>query len=189
MAHLAFRKSLIFGICRYRIITNSNESEFSRKANVQILSTSNQFPQLVCLQNSTIITSAKTCHGVTTQGHMASVSSSGDCIHCKTNNQSLESFSEKFRKIVIFGFFSKIPKNTSFRKIPVLQYTFQKFGGPENLKQLWSSFFFFKYLNVIGIGTVRTSMQAPNMCASKVKYYISTISPVVFKMMSLGVNS
>ena len=46
---------------------------------------------------------------------MASVSSSGDCIHCKTNNQWLESFSEKNRKIVIFGFFSKIPnipKNT-----------------------------------------------------------------------------
>ena len=120
-----FRKSLIFGICRCRIITNSNESEFSRKANVQILSTSNQFPQLVCLQNSTIITSAKTCHGVTTQGHMASVSSSGDCIHCKTNNQSLESFSEKFRKIVIFGFFSKIPKipkNTRSTVIKITKY-------------------------------------------------------------------
>ena len=40
-------------------------------------------------------------------------------------NQWFESFSEKFRKGVIFGFFSKIPKipkNTLFRKIPVLQY-------------------------------------------------------------------
>ena len=113
-----FQKSLIFGICRWRIITNSNESEFSRKANVQILSTSNQFPQLVCLQNSTIITSAKTCHGVTMQGHMASVSSSGDCIHCKTNNQSLESFSEKFRKIVIFGFFFENSENSEKYPLP-----------------------------------------------------------------------
>ena len=119
-----FWKSLIFGICRCRIITNSNESEFSRKANVQILSTSNQFPQLVCLQNSTIITSAKTCHGVTTQGHMASVSSSGDCIHCKTNNQSLESFQEQFRKIVIckIGFFFENSEKYPFYSITFFVY-------------------------------------------------------------------
>ena len=64
-ANLGFRKSLIFGIRRCRILTNSNKSKFSRKANAQVLSTSTQFPQLVCLQNSTIITSAKTCNGVT----------------------------------------------------------------------------------------------------------------------------
>ena len=41
---------------------------------------------------------------------------SGDCIHCKTNNQPLESFSEKVGKIVIFGcFFRKFRK---LRKIP-----------------------------------------------------------------------
>ena len=38
--------SLIFGI--WWIITNSNKSKFSRKANVQILSMSTQCPQLVC---------------------------------------------------------------------------------------------------------------------------------------------
>ena len=40
-------------------------------------------------------------------------------------NQWFESFSEKIRKGVIFGMFSKIPKilkNTPFRKIPALQY-------------------------------------------------------------------
>ena len=113
MANLDFRKSLIFGIWKCRITTNSNKTKLSRKANERILSTSTQCPQMVCLQNSTIITSAKTCHGVTTQGHTWLVCHTmGDCFHCKTNNQSLHNFSGKFRKIVIFGFFSPLPKNT-----------------------------------------------------------------------------
>ena len=67
-----FRKRAISGkaaflvIRRCRILTISNKSKFSRKANAKVLSTSTQFPQLVCLQNSTIITSMKTCHAVTT---------------------------------------------------------------------------------------------------------------------------
>ena len=67
-----FRKRAISGkaaflvIRRCRILTISNKSKFSRKANAKVLSTSTQFPQLVCLQNSTIITSTKTCHAVTT---------------------------------------------------------------------------------------------------------------------------
>ena len=64
------------------------------------------------------ITSAKTCHGVTTQGHMENVSSSGDCIHCKTNNQSLERFSETFRKIVIFIFFLENSENSEKYPLP-----------------------------------------------------------------------
>merc|ERR1719330_2289360 len=65
-SELGFRDSLIFGICRCRILTNSNKSKFSRNANAKVLSNSTQFPQLVCLQNSTIITSRKTYHAVTT---------------------------------------------------------------------------------------------------------------------------
>ena len=68
-----FRKRAISGKAaflvifrRCRILTISNKSKFSRKANAKVLSTSTQFPQLVCLQNSTIITSTKTCHAVTT---------------------------------------------------------------------------------------------------------------------------
>ena len=97
----------------YRFNNESNKCKFSRK----VLSTSTQFPQLVFLQNITIITSRKTCHAVTTgQG------TSTWLLFRETNG--LKVFSETFRKGVIFGMFSKIPKipkNTPFRKIPVLQ--------------------------------------------------------------------
>ena len=43
LANLDFRKSLIFRIRRCRIITNSNKSKFSRKANAKVLSSSTQF--------------------------------------------------------------------------------------------------------------------------------------------------
>jgi len=97
-------------ICRCRIITNSNKSKFSRNANIQILSINTQFPQLVCLQNSTTITSAKTCQGVTTQGHMACVSCNGRLHSLQEKKQPLERCSEKFRKIVTLGFSRKFRK-------------------------------------------------------------------------------
>ena len=80
---------------------------------------STQFPQLVCLQNSTIIMSEKTCYGVTTRmGTWVVCHAVGDCIHCKTNNQSVESFSEIFRKIVIFIFFFENSENSERYLLP-----------------------------------------------------------------------
>ena len=103
MANLDFRKSLIFGIWKCRITTNSNKTKLSRKANERILSTSTQCPQMVCLQNSTIITSAKTCHGVTTQGHMA----------CVSHNGRLLSLQDK--QPITTQFFGKISEDCNFR--------------------------------------------------------------------------
>ena len=56
--YLDFRKSLIFGIRRCWILTNSNKSKFSINANAHVLSTSTQYPQWNC--RPTIIMSAKT---------------------------------------------------------------------------------------------------------------------------------
>ena len=76
-----------------------------------------KFPKLVCLQNSTIITSTKTCHAVTT-GY--------ECMPLViTSAVGGTSGLKVFRKMVIFGVFSISPKNTSFT-IPSSQFSTQQ---------------------------------------------------------------
>ena len=74
---LDFRKSLIFVICRCRIIrsTNSNKTKFSRKANVQIFSTSTQCPQMVCFRKFRKIPLFTTVHVLSDSSALSTLTS------------------------------------------------------------------------------------------------------------------